>query len=412
MTMLSAKPRARDLGIPFDGDVGQNNAITDVDGVFVGHAETGSPNGSPIQTGVTAVLPRKNDNQAGVGHGIDTFVTAAWYSLNGSGEMTGTTWIEESGLLEGPIMLTNTASVGTVRDALIAYSIGQQKARRPQDVDPDSFGLLLPVVAETYDGWLNDILGFHVSPEMVKDAIDGAAQGPVPEGNVGGGTGMTCYDWKGGIGTSSRIAYLYQVDDPSKRWGPSSGYKVGVLVQANQGTFWDLVIRGVPVGAYLTPPMSPDERPGQSTPRSARTTPPRPIRKSRKSSIIVVMATDAPLLPHQLKRLARRAAHGIARTGTVTNNDSGELVLAFSTANPDTASADQEVSLSMIPNDNLDPMFEAAVQATEEAIINAMIAAETVTGRASHTATRILDASTPSLLDVMKRFNRLGQPTN
>lgn len=410
--MSSIKPRARDLGIPFDGAVGDNNAITDVDGVYVGHVDTGSPNGSPIQTGVTAILPRTNDKKSGIGHGIDTFVPAAWYSLNGSGEMTGTTWIEESGLLEGPIMLTNTASVGTVRDAVIKYSMTQQNSKNPQDIDPDYFGLLLPVVAETYDGWLNDILGFHVMPQMVCDAIDKAAQGKVPEGNVGSGTGMTCYDWKGGIGTSSRIAQLYQVDDPTQPWGPSAGYKVGVLVQANQGTYWDLVIRGVPVGAYLTPPMSPDKHPGQSTHATARTIPPRHIRRSRKSSIIVVMATDAPLLPHQLRRLARRAAHGIARTGTITNNDSGEIIIAFSTANPDAASADQEVSMCMIPNDNLDPMFEAAVQATEEAIINAMIAAETLTGRANHTATRILDASTPSLLDVMKRFKRLGQPTS
>src|SRR5271166_2776766 len=254
--MSTAKLRARDLGIPFDGTPGVDNAITDVEGVSVGHQNTAKLNVSTINTGVTAILPRPIDKNPGVGSGIDTFVPAAWYSLNGCGEMTGTTWIEESGLLEGPIMLTNTASVGTVRNAVIQYSINLQNQPTTLDIDLNNFGPLLPVVAETYDGWLNDILGFQVTPQMVCDAINRAAPGKVPEGNEGGGTGMTCYDWKGGIGTSSRIASLYQTQDTSKPpWKPAAEYTVGVLVQANQGTYWDLVIRGVPVGASLTPPL-------------------------------------------------------------------------------------------------------------------------------------------------------------
>ena len=389
--MAKKSLRARDLGIPFDGTPGPLNAITDVDEVCVGHQSV-SDNFN-VNTGVTAILPRGNNGKGGVGNGIDTFVLAAWFSLNGNGEMTGTTWIEESGFLEGPILLTNTASVGTVRDSVIRYSICQQGGSE-QDINPDDFGLYLPIVAETYDGWLNDILGFHVTVKMVTDAIDGATRNNVQEGNVGGGTEMTCYDWKGGIGTSSRVAIVCGADNTSVEIGT---YTVGVLVQANQGTYWDLVIRGVPVGTHLKPPQFPDQPPKCQS------------RKDRKSSIIVVIATDAPLLPQQLKRLARRATHGVARTGTITNDDSGEIFLAFSTANQRASDDDKIVNVEMIPNDSMDPLFEATVRATEEAIINALIAARTLEGRGGkHRATAITEMSSPALLDVMKEYKRLN----
>ena len=383
--------RARELGIPFDGKRGSLNAITDGTGVCVGHQNV-SDNVN-INTGVTAILPRGNNQNSGTGNGIDTFVMAAWFTINGNGEMTGTTWIEESGFLEGPIMLTNTVSVGTVRNAVIKYSIRQQGGSE-QDINPDDFGLYLPVVAETYDGWLNDILGFHVTRQMVWDAIDGAKSNDVDEGNVGGGTGMTCYDWKGGIGTSSRLATVCGTDDDSVKIGT---YTVGVLVQANQGTYWDLAIRGVPVGTQLKPPQSPDHPPKCQS------------GKVRKSSIIVVIATDAPLLPHQLKRLARRATHGVARTGTITNDDSGEIFIAFSTANPLPDEENQTISVEMIPNESMDPLFEATVNATEEAIINALVAAQTLSGRGGkHTATAITQMSNPSLVSIMKDYTRLN----
>ena len=274
------------VGIPFDGTTGVANAITDVPGVAVGHKHLISKD-QTVNTGVTAILPLGNlplgsTPPKSVGGGIDTFVPAAWSTHNGIGEMTGTHCIEESGFLEGPIMLTNTASVGTVRDATIQYSLNQiltLVGNDPTKIDPDiDFSLLLPVVAETYDGWLNDILGFHVDYDMVEKAIDGAktyASGDeVEEGNVGGGTGMTCYDWKGGIGTSSRIninLYYYDTSSPPKLLpindkNKPNGYSVGVLVQANQGTYWDLVIRGVPVGTEMTPPQSPDDPPQPGDP--------------------------------------------------------------------------------------------------------------------------------------------------
>jgi len=394
--MSHARKRARDLGIPFEGTPGRLNAITDVSGVCVGHRHTQASR--DVNTGVTAILPRGNDGGSGVGNGIDTFVLAGWFSLNGNGEMTGTTWIDESGILEGPVMLTNTASVGTVRDSVIRYSLRQQA----EDVDPDDFGLYLPVVAETYDGWLNDVLGFHVTEAMVADAIDAATDNNAEEGNVGGGTGMTCYDWKGGIGTSSRIAVVCGSGNTTATIGT---FTVGVLVQANQGRYWDLVIRGVPVGTRMTPPQSPDQ-------------PPRcPGSRVRKSSIIVVIATDAPLLSHQLKRLARRAAHGVARTGTITNDDSGELFVAFSTANPQAFEDDRLVGVRMIPNESIDTLFEAVVEATEEAIINALVAAETLEGRAGHKAWAITDPRlqdlpdpNPTLVEVLKEFNRWEPP--
>jgi D-aminopeptidase len=379
--MSQGKNRARQLGIRIEGNPGDLNAITDVCGVCVGHCR--APGGPAVNTGVTAILPRGNDTD---GDGIDTFVFAGWFSLNGNGEMTGTTWIEESGILEGPVMLTNTVSVGTVRNGVIKYAMAQQG--KPKD--PDNFSLYLPVVAETYDGWLNDILGFHVTIAMVTKAIDTATGDNFEEGNVGGGTGMTCYDWKGGIGTSSRVVAVCGASDTAVTIGT---YKVGVLVQANQGRYWDLVIRGVPVGTKMKPPQSPDQPPKC---RHAHV---------RKSSIIVVIATDAPLLPHQLKRLARRAAHGVARTGTITNDDSGELFIAFSVENPKAFSDDKLGNSKSVPNGSMDPLFEATVQATEEAIINALVAAETVKGRAGHTAWGITDPKLPgpSLVDVMNQ---------
>jgi len=409
--MSSTKPRARALRIPFDGKSGKHNAITDVKGVCVGHRH--HSDSLNINTGVTAILPLGNvgnggplKDTSGPGNGIDTFVLAAWFSVNGDGEMTGTTNVEESGFLEGPILLTNTASVGTVHNAVIKYSMNQQV----KPIEPDNFGIYLPVVAETYDGYLNDILGFHVTPQMVYDAIDNAKGGDVEEGNVGGGTGMTCYSWKGGIGTSSRKVVVYGVQDtpkPIKNPNGNKDFTVGVLVQANQGTYWDLVIRGVPVGRdrdFAAPPDSPDFPPGTST-RSKR---------ARKSSIIVVIATDAPLLPNQLKRLARRATHGIARTGTITNEDSGEIFIAFSTANLDASDENRVAPVGMIPNDSMDPLFEATVQATEEAIINALVVAKTLVGRGGcNAAYAITDMPPPyspsslSLVEVMKKYNRL-----
>jgi L-aminopeptidase/D-esterase-like protein len=400
--------RARDIGIPFDGSTGPANAITDVDGVQIGHRQ--QSDNVRINTGVTAILPFNNNHRPGNGNGIDVFTLGAWSAVNGCGEMTGTTWLEESGLLEGPILLTNTANVGRVRDAVINYS----KLQQPQPIDLDNFDpLLLPVVGETYDGWLKDILGFQIPETMVADAInDGKTYTDihqVEEGNFGGGTGMTSYDWKGGIGTSSRQAVVTGPGSGSRasRW--SKTYTVGVLVQANQGKYWELVVRGVPAGRdpqFQKPPMAPSE-----TISFARRT----RRRARKSSIIVVIATDAPLLPHQLKRVARRATHGIARSGTSTNGDSGEIFIAFSTANTDAAD-DQVHSVDMVPNGSMDPLFDATVDATEEAILNALVAATTLTGAGGkHTATAIMDpplGGSLSLVDIMKKYNRWVQPTH
>ncbi len=379
---------ARALGIPFDGKTGDLNAITDVDGVYVGHCNVSDDKN--VNTGVTAILPMKNDGKGKPGHGIDTFVFAGCFVINGTGEMTGTISVEESGFLEGPILLTNTVSVGTVRDAVISYSKQQYKGT----IDPDKFGPYLPVVAETYDGWLNDILGFHVTADMVTCAIDNATDDNVEQGNVGAGTGTTCYSWKGGIGTSSRVVDVCGADDTNTTIGT---YTVGVLVQANHGTYWDLVIRGVPVGTDSSFPKPPTPRPDNP-----------PKCTSAKSSIIVVIATDAPLLPSQLKRLARRAAHGVARTGTITNDDSGEIFIAFSTKNTDASADDEVVSVDMIPNDSMDPLFEATVQATEEAIINALVAADTLHGaNGKHTAQAIAkNPDATPLVTIMQKYNR------
>jgi L-aminopeptidase/D-esterase-like protein len=430
--MATPRGAARALGIPFDAldkyPTGPLNAIIDVDQVSVGHSVP-DPNLPPPNTGVTAILPIGNVGApdpsrkatTGPGNGIDTFVMAAWYTINGNGEMTGTHLIDETGFLEGPILLTNTVAVGTVRNSVIQYSINQQDK---QQLDPDKdYDLYLPVVAETYDGYLNDILNpNNVTDAMVQSAIDSARSNKnataadVVEGNVGAGTGTTCYSWKGGIGTASRRATVYGADDTSVIIPNPNGtnfFTVGVLVQANQGVYWDLVIRGVPVGQdpqFAAPPKSPDTPPGTSKSRARK--------KGPKSSIIVVIATDAPLLPTQLKRLARRATHGIARTGTPTDDDSGEIFIAFSTANPDASADDIVASAGLIPNDSMDPLFEATVQATEEAILNALIAAKYVKGRAGNEAYAIKDmppASSPSslsLVQLLQKYNRYSPPSS
>jgi L-aminopeptidase/D-esterase-like protein len=300
------KPRARDLGVPFDGTPGPLNAITDVSGVTVGHTTLISGEGKlqvgkgPVRTGVTAVLPRGKDS-------MNNPVFAGWWSLNGNGEMTGTTWVEESGFLEGPVMITNTHSVGVVRDAVIQWRVNHG---RP---DPTGYWWSLPVVAETWDGWLNDINGFHVKPDHAFHAIDSARSGAVEEGNVGGGTGMVCNEFKGGIGTSSR-----------KIESKIGAYTVGVLVQCNYGSRKNLRIAGVPVGREI-----PED------PAYASTS----FDELDRGSVIVVVATDAPLVSHQLKRLARRVSLGLGRNGSISGNGSGDIFIAFSTANPGAAAA-------------------------------------------------------------------------
>jgi len=367
-----AKPRARDLGVPFDGTPAPLNAITDVSGVTVGHTTLISGEGKrdidngPVRTGVTAVLPR----------GIDSMmnpVFAGWWSLNGNGEMTGTTWVEESGFLEGPVMITNTHSVGVVRDAVIQWRVAHGKP------DPTGYWWSLPVVAETWDGWLNDINGFHVKPEHAFHAIDSAHTGAVEEGNVGGGTGMVCNEFKGGIGTSSR-----------KIESKIGAYTVGVLVQCNYGSRKNLRIAGVPVGREI-----PEDSAYAST----------SFNELDRGSIIVVVATDAPLVSHQLKRLARRVSLGLGRNGSISGNGSGDIFIAFSTANPGAAAADHAVDLKMLPNDQIEPVFAATVQATEEAIINAMVAAETMTGIENH---KVVALPHDRLREVLKKYNRLA----
>ncbi len=366
-----AKSRARDIGVPFDGVPGPLNAITDVSGVTVGHTTLISGEGKlqvgkgPVRTGVTAILPRGKDTMSNP-------VFAGWWSLNGNGEMTGTTWVEESGFLEGPVMITNTHSVGVVRDAVIQWRVNHGQP------DPTGYWWSLPVVAETWDGWLNDINGFHVKAEDAFHAIDSAHGGPVEEGNVGGGTGMICNEFKGGIGTSSR---RFEIKDVS--------YTVGVLVQCNYGRRQNLRIAGVPVGqeiaddaAYANASFSGIER----------------------GSIIVVVATDAPLVAHQLKRLARRVSLGLGRDGSTSGNGSGDIFIAFSTANTGAAAAEHIVDLKMLPNDLLEPIFASTVQATEEAVINAMIAAETMTGIENH---KVMALPHDKLREVLKKYNRL-----
>ena len=359
--------RARDLGIPFEGTPGPLNAITDIAGVEVGYTTLISGEGKlevgkgPVRTGVTAILPRGHDS-------LNDPVYAGVFSLNGNGEMTGSAWIEESGFLEGPVVITNTHSVGVARDATIAWRIKHGAA------DNTGYWWSLPVVAETWDGWLNDINGFHVKPEHVAHALDTAHGGAIEEGSVGGGTGMICYEFKGGNGTASR-----KIDMKAR---PEFTYTVGVFVQANFGRRPQLTIAGVPMGKEI---------PGE-------------VYKQESGSCIAVVATDAPLLPHQLKRLARRVALGLARTGSVSGNGSGDLFIAFSTANPKAASSEKLTnSVETIPNDNLDPIFAGVVQATEEAVVNALVDNHDMTGRDSHKVNALPHERVRELL---KKYNR------
>jgi L-aminopeptidase/D-esterase-like protein len=360
------KPRARDLGVPFDGTPGANNAITDVKGVEVGHTTLISGDGKleigkgPVRTGVTAIHPRgKNSNDA---------VFAAWFTLNGNGEMTGTTWVEDSGFLNGPVMITNTHSVGVVRDAVIAWKV---KRGSP---DMEGYWWSLPVVSETWDGYLNDINGFHVKPEDAWHALDTAHSGAVEEGNVGGGTGMICNEFKGGIGTSSRLLSA-----------KDGGYTVGVLVQCNYGAREQLRIAGINVGREI---------------------PEHTVWQKDIGSIIVVLATDAPLIPTQLKRIAKKISLGLGRDGSYSGDGSGDIFIAFSTANPGAVGTSGIHQIAMVPNDSLDPIFLATVQATEEAVINAMVAAETMTGINNH---KVIALPHDRLREVLKAHNRLAQ---
>jgi len=368
--IYAQKPRARDIGIPFDGTTGKFNAITDVKGVEVGYSTIISGEGKnirgkgPVRTGVTAILPRGRNNNP---------VYANWYTLNGNGDMTGTTWVTESGFLEGPVMITNTNSVGTVRDAVLKWYVktGWYK---------EDFWYTYPVVAETYDGFLNDIYGFHVKESNAFEALDSAKSGFIREGNVGGGTGMMCLGFKGGTGTASRVIKI-----------KDSTYTVGILVQSNFGSKRNLTIAGVPVGRELIDTLNnefkapPSYQPGDG-------------------SIIVVVATDAPLLPHQLKRIAQRVSLGIGIVGGRGTNGSGDIFIAFSTANPTAFQRADFTKVNELPNDLINPLFEATVQATEEAIINAMVAAETmvgINGNKSYALPHKL------VIDVLKKYNRV-----
>jgi D-aminopeptidase len=366
-----AEPRARDLGIPFDGTPGPLNAITDVAGVTVGHTTLISGNGKlkvgvgPVRTGVTAILPRGKQS-------LDSPVFAGWYALNGNGELTGTAWVEESGFLEGPVMITNTHSVGVVRDAVIQWRVARGNA------DTSGYWWSLPVVGETWDGWLNDVNGFHVKPEHAISALNTATGGRVQEGSVGGGTGMICNGYKGGIGTSSR-----QLADTD------GGFTIGVLVQCNYGTRQNLRIAGINVGREIEAPEPYTFMPSDI---------------AERGSIIVVIATDAPLLPHQLKRLARRVPLGLGRNGSISGNGSGDLFIAFSTANKDAGATSGVRDLKMLPNDSLDAVFGATVAAIEEAIVNAMVAAKDMTGADGH---RVIGLPHEKLVEVLKKYNRL-----
>jgi len=368
VVFAQGEPRARDLGIPFDGTTGPLNAITDVAGVEVGFTTLISGSGKlvvgqgPVRTGVTAVLPRGKKS-------VNDPVFAGWYSLNGNGEMTGTTWVEESGFLEGPVMITNTHSVGVVRDAVIHWRIEHGAA------DLSGYWWSLPVVAETWDGELNDINGFHVKPEDAFHALNAAASGPVAEGNVGGGTGMICNGFKGGTGTSSR-----------KLLEKEGGYTVGVLVQCNYGVQSQLRIAGIAVGRELPPGIPHNDDTG---------------------SIIVVVATDAPLLPSQLKRLARRVPLGLGRMGSYSGDGSGDIFIAFSTANPGAWGGGKAKQLAMVPNDDMNPLFLATVQSVEEAVVNALIAAKTMKGINDFEVDAIPHAQ---LQQVLRKYNRLVEP--
>ena len=378
-TIFSQQKRARDWGIPFDGVPGKWNAITDVAGVEVGHRTLISGDGKlskgngPVRTGVTAIFP---------GGKHFTPVFANWYTLNGNGDMTGTHWLTESGFLETPILITNTSSVGVVRDAALAW----MDKHHYYNADEDSIWYAYPLTAETYDGVLNDINGFHVRREDAWMALDSARPGPVAEGNVGGGTGMICHGFKGGIGTASRMI--------SKKFG---GYTVGVLVQSNYGIRSQLKIAGVPIGKEL----------GDTLPnifngivyQSNMSNP-----ELERGSIIVIVATDAPLLPHQLKRIAQRVPLGIGRVGGIGGNGSGDIFLAFSTANKNAFNRNAETTVNMFPNDQMGLLFDATIQAVEEAITNALFAAKTMTGINGNT---IYALPKEAVVAILKKYKRI-----
>ena len=374
---ISQKPRARDLGIPFFGQPGTLNAITDVVGVEVGFSTIIEGEGEnivgegPIRTGVTAIFPRGKSKKFSP-------VFANWYSLNGNGEMTGTTWVTESGFLETPIMITNTNSVGTVRQAVLKWYVDTDWYRG------DSWWYTYPVVAETYDGFLNDIYGFHVKEKHVLEAIKNSSGGKIAEGNVGGGTGMTCLGFKGGTGTASR---QFKIKD--------STYILGALVQANFGAKFNLTIAGVPVGHEL-----------KDTLNYEMNKPPMSNRQEGDGSIIVVIATDAPLLPHQLKRVAQRVALGIGNVGGRGSNGSGDIFIAFSTANENAFNRNEIVQIESLPNDQMNWIFQSTVQAVEEAIINAMIAAEDMEGINGNKAYAIPH---DLLVETLKKYNRINE---
>ena len=386
---VAAKPRARALGITFGGQAGPLNAITDVAGVEVGHVTLISgegrrePGKGPVRTGVTALLPRGRD-------GLAEEVFAAIYALNGNGEMTGSHWLGESGLFAGPLMLTNTNDVGAVRDAVIAWALKRGLA----------WELGLPVVAETWDGMLNDTYGFHVKGTHAQQALDSARGGPVAEGSVGGGTGMMCHGFKGGIGTSSR-----------KLPAAEGGYTVGVLVQCNYGARRLLSVEGVPVGEEITdlrPCYVGDSKPGNEMfgkvpPCSTSGGVTKPTTPEGAGSIIVAVATDAPLLPHQLARLARRVPLGIAKMGGLGENSSGDIFLAFSTQHVKAPGDAPVASVSVLDNERINPLFEATVQATQEAILNAMLAADTMTGA---DGIRVFALPRDRLVKAMRKYGR------
>ena len=356
------KPRARDLGIPFEGTTGQYNAITDVQDLTVGYATV--IEGESARTGVTIIHPRGQEDHDPV--------FAAWFPFNGNGEMTGSAWVEEGGFLEGPIGITNTHSVGVVRDTIIQWQVTHSTIFQ---------GWSCPLVTETADGWLNDINAFFVKPEHVLEALNSATSGPIAEGNVGGGTGMLCYEFKGGTGTSSRHL-------PEK----FGGWTVGALAQTNFGRRYQLNVAGVPVGQHLT----------ENTIWPSSVNP----FKQDDGSLIVILATDAPLLPHQLKRLAKRASLGMARTGSLGGNGSGDIFLAFSTANPNAALGDKQglSSIRTLSNNFIDPLLISSAYATEEAIINSMIAAEDMTGYRGVSAKALPHEK---LQGILQQYNRM-----
>ena len=372
------KPRARDIGIPFDGTPGKYNAITDVAGVEVGHTTLIEGSGKlekgkgPVRTGVTAIFP------AGKKYAP---VFANWHMLNGNGDMTGTHWITESGFLETPILITNTSSVGTARDAALKW----MDEHKYYDTTQGLFWYSYPVVAETWDGILNDINGFHVKPEHVWQAMEKASSGFVEEGAVGGGTGMICLGFKGGIGTASRVI--------DKKLG---GYTVGVLVQSNFGVKSQLTIAGVPVGKELADTLNIKiyEEPSANS----------KTEWSEQGSIIVVVATDAPLLPHQLKRIAQRVSLGIGKVGGIGGNGSGDIFIAFSTANKNSFSRTKETTATIFSNDQMGALFNATIQATEEAIVNALIAGTTTKGINNNT---VYGLPHDAVIKILKKYNRV-----